>query len=90
MTMPGLPSKPSSENIRLNANGEIEGLSRSCLNRLEERRRKAAFFLDFRPGGMMSPPLAHRLPAPDGAEFPRGMASLVRPSRVLRNAAMQQ
>ena len=27
MTMPGLPSKPSSENIRLNANGEIEGLS---------------------------------------------------------------
>jgi formate--tetrahydrofolate ligase len=27
MTMPGLPSKPSSENIYLNENGEIEGLS---------------------------------------------------------------
>jgi formate--tetrahydrofolate ligase len=27
MTMPGLPSKPSSENIRLNADGQIEGLS---------------------------------------------------------------
>ena len=27
MTMPGLPSKPSSENIRLNERGEIEGLS---------------------------------------------------------------
>jgi formate--tetrahydrofolate ligase len=27
MTMPGLPSKPSSENIYLNENGDIEGLS---------------------------------------------------------------
>ncbi|MDQ2633631.1 MAG: formate--tetrahydrofolate ligase [Pseudomonadota bacterium] len=27
MTMPGLPSKPSSENIRLNEQGQIEGLS---------------------------------------------------------------
>ncbi len=26
MTMPGLPSRPASENIRLNADGEIEGL----------------------------------------------------------------
>jgi formate--tetrahydrofolate ligase len=25
--MPGLPSKPSSENIYLNENGDIEGLS---------------------------------------------------------------
>jgi formate--tetrahydrofolate ligase len=27
MTMPGLPSKPSSENIHLDDNGDIEGLS---------------------------------------------------------------
>ena len=26
MTMPGLPSKPAAENIRLNASGEVEGL----------------------------------------------------------------
>ncbi|WP_144435623.1 formate--tetrahydrofolate ligase, partial [Roseovarius atlanticus] len=26
MTMPGLPSRPASENIRLNADGQIEGL----------------------------------------------------------------
>jgi Formate-tetrahydrofolate ligase (EC 6.3.4.3) len=26
MTMPGLPSRPASESIRLNADGEIEGL----------------------------------------------------------------
>jgi formate--tetrahydrofolate ligase len=26
MTMPGLPKHPSAENIRVNANGEIEGL----------------------------------------------------------------
>jgi len=27
MTMPGLPSKPSSENIHLDDNGDIQGLS---------------------------------------------------------------
>jgi formate--tetrahydrofolate ligase len=26
MTMPGLPSRPASENIRLNEDGQIEGL----------------------------------------------------------------